>query len=300
MPKKWILFFLLLYMGIASVGYAQLAVMPESRFRMGVYYPSIKNLVSRVDFEVAINFWLQEISYSVNFKSTNAKLFDSISGMREAFDKGELDFVLAPPLLLAKYFNRDSLADGFVGTTLDGKSYGTVLLVRGDKRINDLKDLTGKRLLMPERDELAAVFLDTLIIKSHRRHYQQVFSSVQNREKQSAIILDVFFNQADACVVFEETYNLMVELNPQIKDVMKILATFPTKSPNYGFFSREYPKSIRDRVTETVAILNKEVRSQQILTDLRMSSLIKCPIEELLPFDKLIQEHQSLQKGIKK
>jgi ABC-type phosphate/phosphonate transport system substrate-binding protein len=299
MLKKWILFFLLLLTKSTSVGYAQPPDIPERHFKMGVYYLAIKNLVSRVDFEVALNFWLQEISRSVNFQSANARLFDSISDMRTAFDNGELDFVLAPPILLAKHFNRNSLAEGFVGTTLDGNSYGTVLLVRSDKQINGIKDLTGKRLLMPEQDELADIFLDTLIIKSHRQHYEQVFSTVQSKEKQSSIVLALFFNQADAGVVFEETYNLMVELNPQIKETIKILATFPAKSPNYGYFSHNYPKPIRDRITETVTVLNKEVRPQQILNDLRMASLIKCPTEELIPFDQLIREHQSLQRGIK-
>lgn len=267
---------------------------------MGVYYPSIKNLTHRVDFEVAINFWLQEMRQSADFQSTDARLFDNISDMRIAFDKGELDFVLAPPLSLAKHFNRAKLTDGFVGTALDGTDYGTLLLVRNDKQIENVKDLAGKRLLMPEHDELAEMFLDTLTIKSNKQHYRKIFSSINSKDKISSIVLALFFNQADAGVVFNDVFQLMVELNPQIKNTVKILASFPTKSANYGYFSNDYPKAVRDRIADTIIALNKQVRSQQILNDLRMASLIKCPIEELAPFDKLIREHQSLQKAIRK
>ncbi len=266
---------------------------------MGVYYLSIKNLTVRVDFEVAMNFWLQEVKNSTQFQSTDARLFDNIAEMRVAFDKGELDFVLAPPLSLAKYFDRAQLADGFVGTALNGVDYGTVLLVRNDKQINGLKDLAGKRLLMPEHDELAELFLDTLIIKSHKQHYQHVFSDIRTKDKHSGIVLALFFDEADAGVALNESFQLMAELNPQIKNKLKPLAIFPTKSPNYGFFSKAYPKPFRDHISAIMNELNQQVRAQQILNDLRMASLVKCPVEELLPFDKLIQEHKSLQKGLK-
>jgi hypothetical protein len=45
--------------------------------------------------------------------------------------------------------------------------------------------------------------------------------------------------------------------------------------------------------------LNKQARFQQLLNDLRMSNLIKCPIAELLPFEQFFQEHNPLQKVIK-
>jgi len=298
--KKYLLSCLLLQACFISVCGAQPPVESGSRFRMGVYYPSIKNVANRVDFEVAINFWLQELKQSVHFQSASARLFDNISDMRMAFDNGELDFILAPPLSLAKHFNRGKLADGFVGIAMDGKDYGTVLLVRDDKRIANVKDLAGKRLLMPEHDELAEMFLDTLTIKSTQHHYQKVFSSIHSKDKISSIVLALFFNQADAGVTFNEIFQLMVDLNPQIKNSVKILASFPTKSPNYGYFSNDYPKAVRDDIADIITGLNKQVRAQQILNDLRMASLIKCPVEALEPFDKLIREHQSLQKGIKK
>jgi phosphonate transport system substrate-binding protein len=267
---------------------------------MGVYYPSIKNIVSRVDFDIALNYWLQEINSSLFFQSANAKLFDDILDMRDAMERGELDFVLAPPFLLAKYFNRSKLTDGFVGTALDGTDYGTVIVVRTESGILEHQNLTGKRLILPEHDELAEIFLDTIAIQSHKKHYRQVFTSLQSREKQSAIVLALFFNQADVGVVNKESYQLMIELNPQIKDRVKVFSTFPTKSPNYGYFSSAYPKDLSDRIIRKVNDLNNTARSQHILNDLRMNKLVSCPVGDLLIFDDLIRHHQSLQKGIKR
>lgn len=268
----------------------------DSHFRMGIYFPSIKNLVSRADFEIALNYWLQETNQLLEVKITNAKLYDNIFEMRDAFDRGELDFVLAPPYLLAKYFDRAKLTDGFVGTSLDGQEHGTVLVVRHDRKIDGIADLTGKRLLLPEHDELAEVFLETLTMKTLKQHHLKVFASEHTKEKQSVIVLDVFFNKADAGVVENETFQVMAEMNPQISDTVKILAKFPTKSPNYGYFSAEYPKRLRDLISEIVTDKNQQPRSQQILYNLRMSKLVPCPLDELQAFDKLIREYDGLQK----
>lgn len=269
------------------------------RFFMGVYYPSITNLVTRTDFQVAINFWLEEFGPGLGLQPIKAVLYDDVTSLKQAFESHELDFIMAPPILLAKHFQRGLLADGFVGTSVDGSAYGTALLVRQDQGIGDIKKLSGKRLLLPENDDLAALYLDSLMLKNYRKHYRQVFSQVQTKDKQSSVVLALFFKQADVGMSYLEIYNLMVEMNPQIKHSVAILATFPTKSPNYGYFHRDFPADLRAKLTETVAELNHQPRSQQILNDLRMSSLIPCAVSELQQFDELVAEQLSLEKGIK-
>ena len=101
-----LLFFLMLAFCFCANGYAQQNVATE-RFNMGVYYPSIKNIVSRKDFEVALNFWIEEVSHLIAFKAVNARLFDNITDMRDALMQNDLDFVLAPPILMANIFARE-------------------------------------------------------------------------------------------------------------------------------------------------------------------------------------------------
>lgn len=60
-----------------------------------------------------------------------------------------------------------------------------------------------------------------------------------------------------------------------------LFTTFPSKSPNYGYFSQEYPKSNREKIINIVSRLNNQERPQQILNNLRMAKLITSPIEEL-------------------
>lgn len=292
----WLLFGCLLMSINVKANQDEPALQPQ-RFYMGVYFPSIINLVTRADFQAAINFWLEEFGPGLGLQPIEAMLYDDITSLKQAFEQHELDFVMAPPILLAKHFQRDLLADGFVGTSLDGSAYGTALLVRQGQGIAGIKQLSGKRLLLPENDDLAALYLDSLMLKHYKKHYREVFSQVQTKDKQSSVILGLFFKQADVGMSYREIYNLMVEMNPQIKNSVAVLATFPTKSPNYGYFHRDFPADLRKKIRETVAELNHQTRSQQILNDLRMSSLVPCAVADLQQFDQLLAEQQALAKG---
>ena len=51
--------------------------------------------------------------------------------------------ILAPPLLINKFFKPEELGDGFVGVLTDNQQEALVLLARTDKNINVVNDIRG-------------------------------------------------------------------------------------------------------------------------------------------------------------
>lgn len=270
---------------------------PLHRFIMGIYYPSLGGHVSRVDFQSAIEFWLNEFAPGLNIQPATARMFDRMENLSQAFDAGEVDFILAPPILLVQHVDRNKLANGFYGTSLSTDQYGAVILSRKDAQIKQLQQLKGKKLLLVKNDDLGATFLDTLSLKNLRQTYSKVFSHIDFKDKQSELILGLFFKQADVGVGDKEMLNVMSEMNPQIREAVEVIAEFPTKSINYGFFHRDYPDELRKKITTAVLNSNRLARPQQILHEMRMASLEPCPVEELKTFDQLIAEYRPLSKG---
>lgn len=275
-----------------------LPVSPQ-RFFMGIYYPSIANLVTRADFQVAINVWLEEFSDPLQLTPTRAILFENMDSLKQAFVAGELDFIMAPPLLLAKHIDRSLLADGFVGTASDGTEYGMVLIARRDAGVQTLAQMRGKVLMLPKNDLLAATFMDMLSLKTFRQHFRKVFKEIHTKKRESAVVLALFFKQADVGLSNAEVFNLMVELNPQLQQSLAVLAKFPTKSPNYGYFHSDFPVHVRQAITEKVKELNQQPRPQQVLQALRMVSLVPNAVDNLTVFDSLLDEYRSLETGVK-
>jgi phosphonate transport system substrate-binding protein len=273
----------------------------EGRFHLGFYGHSISEVASRSDIEVSMNFWtkdlLAEESRKININLTEIKaiLYDSMQEMREAMLKGELDMIVGPPLLISKYFKREELADGFTGM-LEGKRDDNILLIaRNTHNISDIKDLKGKRLLVLEDDEFSEIFIDTLFLKQFNTSYKKIASSVEQQIKASRVVLDIYFNKADAGVVYRNSYEVMIELNPDIANATKIIAEYPMKSKNFGYFVKGYPYA-ETMSKMAVNLFSKNSRSKQILEVFKTSELGYCSVQDLDGFDNYYNEYKKLKK----
>ncbi|MGR9044386.1 MAG: PhnD/SsuA/transferrin family substrate-binding protein [Gammaproteobacteria bacterium] len=280
---------------LSLAGYP-LSAEPGGRLNMGFYYPSISDTADRTDIEVSLTFWTEELTEEMDISETNARLFDTIDNMRVAFEQGEIDMIIAPPLAIARYFKREDLADGFVGVREHGENNSLLLLVNKDS-VGSLNDLRGKSLIMPKNDELADVFLDTLMLKTYRQRYKQVFSTIQPKIKNNRIVLDLFFKKADAAMVYAGAFEIMAELNPQIKTKIKVLASYPVRAKNFSYFKRNYP--LRELLTKKAMSYGEFPRAKQILAVYKTPELDYCRVEDLNMFDQLYQEYTRLKQEIK-
>lgn len=277
-----------------SSAHAEEITSSDPVMRLGIYYPPISDNVSRADVVVSFSLWVQEQANSVGVKAADVMLFDSIEEMSQAFDTGIINIISAPPLSIALHFNRENLADGFYGIRAPGKLNSVLLLARTDKNINSIKDLRGKRLIIPEHHELAEIFLDTLTLKNYHIPYKKLFSSIDILKKDKRIVLDLFFDKADVALVNEGAFELMKELNPQLNEKIKIIANYPTKSKSYAYVNKNYP--FRQKIIDNYLSMTMSVRGRQFLSLYQQDLLEACRVKELDAYDELVQEHQKLLK----
>lgn len=137
---------------------------------------------------------------------------------------------------------------------------------------------------MQEGDELGDVFLDTELLKELRQDHKQINVAVIYQQKVNRVILDVFFDKADVGVTYKSTYNLMIELNPEINNKIKILAEYPIISKNFSYFRKNYPSN--DTLTKIALVVKNDVRGKQILSVFKTPELKECKVVYL---DSILQ-----------
>ncbi|WP_066979705.1 PhnD/SsuA/transferrin family substrate-binding protein [Methylomonas lenta] len=271
---------------------------------MGFYAHSITENASLSDIEVSLNFWAKDLiaeesqKMHLNILESRAILFDTMPEMHQALLRGELDMIIAPPLEIVREFKRDELKDGFTGMLAGNQPDNLYLVVRGDKNISGIKDLAGKRMLLPEDDELAEVFVDSLFLKQFRANYKTKLTSVQKQKKGSRILLDIYFNQADAGVIYRNAYDVMVELNPDIARTVLVLEKLPIKNKNFSYFVKGYPFSV-ELSKMVITAFKHSVRAKQILDVFRTPELDHCSINELDFYEEFYADYLRLKKGVK-
>jgi phosphonate transport system substrate-binding protein len=289
---------------LCNFAYAEETSHKEGRLILGFFASSITEQVNRADVEVSLNFWAKELlmleakKYDINITSSGAILFDHIEDLKHAFELGEIDMIIAPPLLISRYFKREELSDGFMGVLQDKKSDSLLLVVRTDKNINSTKDLRSKRLVMQDNDDLAEMFLDTQVLKETKKSYKNIGLTTYYQKKSNRILLDVFFDKADSAVIYKSSYDIASELNPDIRNKMKILAEYPVRSKNFSYFRFNYP--FKKELTAVSINFNQDARAKQILEVFKTPETDYCKVVELDEYDKFYKDYLALKQHEKK
>ena len=118
--------------------------------------------------------------------------------------------------------------------------------------------------------------------------------SIQFQKKSDRIVLDVYFDKADMGVVFSSAYELMAEMNPDIKNKVKILKEYPIKAKNFSFFRNNYPY-IKEFSKVGIEFPNM-ARGKQILEVFKTPELNYCTVDDLVGFKKFYNEYLQLKK----
>lgn len=273
----------------------------QARLNAGYFFNSISDIPNRTDIEISLNYWLKDLfdkeAEKHHFRilpGSHAIIFERMEDMRLAFDRGELDMIVAPPLLISRFFKRQELSDGF-SAVLDGNQAESLLLiVNAEKNIQEIKDLPGKRLAMIKTDDLAEIFLDRQVLDSLHKRYKDIGLSLLYPNNLNQIILDLYFDKADAGIVYRSSYSLMTELNPAVADKVKVLGEYPVKSKNFSFFRHGYP--LLGEFNQVMHDFAKTERGRQILQVFKTNDIVQCPLEELDGIEQYYQDYLRLRR----
>lgn len=263
----------------------------NGHLNIGVYRPSLNYYVDLADIEISLKYWVREVTKDLPIQTTETFFFENYQDLSAAFSRGEIDLFIAPPLAVVMYFDKELLAEGFYNKRKHNDGDALLLLVRTEI-IDNLNQVIGKKLILPAKDKLAEFFLETITLDTLQKDFVDVFSKIETATKMNRIILSLFFGDSDVALVYKSSYELMVEMNPQINSRIKILKSFPVLSKNMGFIRKNY--SHRKWIIKNIRNLSVHPRGQQIMNVLRCSAVGIISNKAIEPFEQFYQNYLTL------
>ncbi len=107
--------------------------------------------------------------------------------------------------------------------------------------------------------------------------------------------MPVYFNQdVDACLLSENAYNILCELNPNISVKLSVLIRSPAFLPSLFCVSKTADKEIREKIYNMIDEMNGNIKTKQAIALFKMDKLIPYSPEHIKSVEKLLKEYEEL------
>jgi ABC-type phosphate/phosphonate transport system substrate-binding protein len=261
--------------------------------RAGFYAKSFPDF-SVEDVEVSVKLLSEEIGKEAGVK-TIVKVYEDIQSMRQDFENGIINFVVTSSILMVSQFDKNLLSDGF--RFIRSAESQNRLLVLGQNKPNKdgFDSYRGQRLVLAQSDPTCELYLDLLSWSDFKQSYSNSFKLIKREKKAHQLILMLFFNQADVTCVFQNAYDIAIEMNPQLKQKITVLSEIENMPEGMGLFHTNTPVAFRESVIAQALKLQNKPRGRQLLELFKGEQAIRAAVKDLAAALELYNAHRRLQ-----
>lgn len=204
--------------------------------------------------------------------------------------KTNFDFVLSTTVALVRLLKKGNVKPVLVNQTQGSYGFVYYLVTRKDKNINYLSDLKNRKLNILARSDgqTPSLWLEKILRENKLPVKNKFFEEITFDYKPTNILLPVFFNKVDAAVITKESFDVMCELNPNIKKDLNIMAT--SKTLLFGVLSFDTKSKNKERekfIYDILTTMHNDADGRQFLSLFSLDKIIPYKEEYLTKFMEL-------------
>ncbi len=234
--------------------------------------------VNQWDAEAAIKTLARTLGVIAGYDVTiSVHAFEDAHHFSQALSRQPINLIILDSWNYLEIRHMDTMEPMFVTTDRGEVSTQYLLLARKDGGIRNISDLHGRslNLISGQSSKLARHWLNTVIRTRHMTEPEAFFGAIEYLPNPLATLLPVFFGKKDAALVNAAQFELMTELNPQLR----VMHTVATSEPMLGSvicLGRQGWSSARFKsaVVETLTELHTIPAGKQILTLFKTGRLV--------------------------
>ncbi len=252
------------------------------------------------DGRIAFSLWIEDLG-----SSNDIKLNVEYYSQNEIFDvyrkTNSLDMIVVPvPFYFQNKKEIDEMSDNFWSISINNKKYTKyVLIARKELNAKSFKDLKNRTIMFNENDAISETWLDKQSIIHNKKRYKDIVKKELYEEKESTILLRVFFGKSDFGVISENVWDTMLELNPAIKNRVEIVEGSKKEHfPFIGFFKKSIDQKIPETFFKASSDLKNFPRSEQIMNLLKFDEVFQIKNDSLNNLEKFYNEYYDLLKRV--
>jgi hypothetical protein len=231
----------------------------------------VKDILSQVnvnDASAALKVWVAELGKSVKTRfNVDAVIIDKIEDIQKMPDKENIALISSDVIDFLDNRGKLGLEGAFI-PTINGNIFNEYILLAkpGCKNLESLRN-TRLGIQSGQNNLLPNAWLDVYLTSNKYSKKESFFKIIKQINSDSQLVLSLFFEQIDACVVSKNTFELMSELNPQIKKKLVIVAKSPGMLSTVTSFIKDFKNQTHKKlIVEVSQKINSYPSGKQIMT----------------------------------
>lgn len=284
-------------------------IMPDNQDKRLYTVGYMKNLFNEVDIndaKAAIKVWINQLVSSSHYEdqyTLQVKIYDQFEDLNKGIKNDSLAIVALNTIDYINNGEKIGLEPVLVPSTKGDIFEQYYILVSNDGRYKNIRDLKGANIGVLSHSiykTTSNYWLDVTLAKNNISDKANFFGRFTTSNKESQLILNLFFGRLDACIVSKESFTLMKELNPQIGGKIISIQTSPDYLMGVVCFTKKF-MSVGDRnLFYTNAIhVHETVSGRQVLSLVKVDKLVSFKNDYLNSLKDLTKEYNNLVKAKK-
>ena len=259
------------------------------------------------DARAAYRVWLREVHGNLSFISVEPvpEVFIPSEELIRDIRQGMLDCYAVTALEFAKVAdltNPDSLL--LEDYLADGMEY--VLLVHNSSPFKKVADLRGAHILSHLHSDMVLLpaWLGTMLAANSLPEVEQFFASNKLNGSLNQVLLPVFFHRVDGACMARRSWEMAIELNPQLGRDLRAVAVSPKVIPIIFAFRNNTTASARRGLIDSIKRIYAAPAGQQIIAlyqsrgvAVKPMSVMKNTMEMVRQFERLPAQQARPRKG---
>lgn len=239
---------------------------------------SMLGTLSRNDAIAAVSTWAEFVGRQHGFAiQSSVRAVSNAQEARQFLERNEVDLLL---LDVADYFQLEEqrLVLPFVLDLLSGASdprSAYVILVHPDASVDNLGQMRQSRLLLYPKlhSATASAWLASELAAQSLGTTHQYFAAVQQVNRPQDCVLPVYFKRGDACLVDEHSFQLLGEMNAQLRQLRVVARSAPLLDRVTAIPTKPHP--YHEDLVKAILELDRSTRGKQILTVFKSSGHVE-------------------------
>ncbi|MCB0751696.1 MAG: PhnD/SsuA/transferrin family substrate-binding protein, partial [Ignavibacteriae bacterium] len=236
----------------------------ESNF--GITQEMYSGLNNR-DAKAGIEIWAKMIYENyTNIKKSNVIIYENMESLIKSINNNELDIVFLNSLQFIQ--NKDELKiQPYFGTTVNKeKKYSIYLISKNKQPIKKFDELKNTIITIQagRYKMLNELWLDLLCLENRINDKTKFFKKIVFEENPSKTIFSVFFDKSDFCIATNFSYDLMMEMNPQISKKISVFKKRENLINDLFCFVNSMNPNLKSNLLDFGQTLDKQPKMEQV------------------------------------